>query len=171
MLKIAGWFIVFVIIAFICGFVSSGPLGSYIQNNLTDRFSVVSGDQARNTVQNMFGISFPASATDFYRANRGDNAWWVQFRIPPANLGGLFRNSGFMTCTYPLQDNYKPIFQYEHILSSTERSQTSNWWTPDTARSFVGGECTGRDYKMFRMFADTSNPNLWTFYMEIVRLY
>lgn len=169
MMRLIGWGAFFVIISFICGLVMSVPLRGFADANFLQTFSAVDGENARRVLESQFGISFPNNATEFHRANRGDKAYWIQFKIPPAGLNGLFRGSNFMTCAYPLEDNYKPTFEFNRLLSPQDQARLE-WWNPDVARAFVGGECTGRDYKIFRMFADTTNPNLWTFYMEVVRL-
>ncbi|MBZ0289211.1 MAG: hypothetical protein K8I30_16445 [Anaerolineae bacterium] len=169
MLRIVGWVIFFIIVAFICGLIASVPLRGFAENQFLQAFSVSEGESARRLVEQQFGKTFPNTATEFHRANRGDQAYWIQFKIPPQGLQGLFSGSSFMTCTYPLEDSYRPTFEFDRLLSVQDRTRLQ-WWNPDVARVYVGGECTGRDYKIFRMFADSTNPNLWTFYMEVVRL-
>lgn len=168
MLRIVGWGLLFVILAFICGLIASVPLRSLAENNFLQAFGVLEGDTARRAIEQQFGISFPATATDFHRANRGDVAYWIQFRIPPSGLSGLFSGSAFKTCADPLENGQRPTFDYDRLLDAGQRSRTA-WWNPGSTQSFAGGECTGPDYKIFRQFADTSNGSLWTYYLEVVR--
>lgn len=168
MLRIVGWVLLFVILAFICGLIASVPLRSVAETNFLQAFGTVDGDQARRAIEAQFGITFPAEATDFHRANRGDRAYWIQFRIPPNRLSGLFSGSTFKTCADPLEDNQRPTFDYDRLLDAGQRTRTA-WWNPMGTQSFAGGECTGSDYKIFRQFADTSNGSAWIYYLEVVR--
>lgn len=168
MLRWIGWIIVGVIIVFLCGLLSALPLTSFIENNLLAPFGVQTGADAQRALERQFSISFPGGVADYRRASWGDRAYWLQFKTNPQNLSAIFRGSPYMTCQFPLVDNFRPVFEFDRILNAQQRLRM-DWWNPASARSHTGGECTGTDYKIFRMFADTTNPELWTFYMEVVR--
>jgi hypothetical protein len=169
MLRWIGWVIVGLILVFICGLVSSAPIILFIENTIIAPFTSQEGGDAQRAMERQFGITFPAGAADYRRASLGNRAFWFQFRIAPTALRGLLRDSPFLTCSFPLMDNYRPVFEFDRLLSAEQRNRMS-WWNPAEARSFVGGECTGTDYRLFRFFADSSSANLWTLYMEVVRL-
>jgi len=166
--SIIGWVVLAILVAFICGLVLSVPLRGFAEENVLATFSVVDDEAAKGALQQQFGIVFPTSVTGFHRANKGDSAYWIQFRLPREALNNLFRGSSFMTCNFPLQANYKPVFEFSRLLSADQQTRMS-WWTPNSAGTYVGGECTGTDYKMFRMFTDVTNSTQWVFYMEVVR--
>jgi hypothetical protein len=165
---IIGWIVLAILVAFICGLVMSVPLRGFAEENVLATFSVLDGEAAKSALQQQFGIVFPPSVTEFHRANKGDKAYWIQFRLPREALNNLFRGSSYMTCTFPLQSNYRPVFEYGRLLGSEQQVRMS-WWTPNNAGTYVGGECTGTDYKIFRMFTDVTNSAQWVFYMEVVQ--
>src|SRR5690349_19140644 len=166
--SIIGWVILAILIAFICGLVLAVPFQGFAESNVLATFSTVDGDAAKGALQQQFGIVFPASVTDFHRANKGDKAYWIQFRLPREALNNLFGDSPFMTCNFPLQSNYRPVFEVGRLLGADQQVRMS-WWNPTSAATYVGGECTGTDYKIFRMFTDVTNSTQWVFYMEVVR--
>ena len=156
-----------IVIVFLCGLVSAIPAMNFLNANLLQPFSVQEGNTAQQAIQRLFGVNMPTSASGFYYANLGNQGYWLQIRMNPHSLNGLFRGSAFMTCSFPLQDGYRPNFEFERLLNANQRIRMS-WWSPENVTRFVGGECTGRDYKIFRMFADSSNATTWTFYLEVV---
>lgn len=168
MLRWAGWALIALLLVFLCGLLVSAPLTTFLQGNVLQSYNVRQGADAQRSIQQLFGVSLPANATEFRYANLGDRAYWIQFRMNPQSLNGAFRGSPFLTCTFPLVDNYRSTFDFYRLLNSGQQSQAS-WWQPRNATSFTGGECTGSDYKIFRMFADTGNPGQWIFSMEVVR--
>ena len=160
--------ILFFVFVFLCGVLASVPMTNFVQATVLNTFRSRDGTDAQRAIQALAGMNFPNTASDFHYANWGDDAYWMQFRAPPQALNGLFSGSGFLTCNFPLVENYRPTFDFERILSAQQRT-TANWWNPESVTRYTGGECTGRDYKIFRMFADTSNNNAWLFYMEVVQ--
>ncbi len=165
---IIGWVVLAILVAFICGLVVSVPLRSFADDNVLATFNSIDGEAARSALQQQFGIVFPTSVTEFHRANKGDKAYWIQLRLAREALNNLFKDSQYMTCTFPLQSNYIPVFEYARLLGPEQWARMS-WWTPNNAATFVGGECTGTDYKIFRMFTDVTNSSQWIFYMEVVQ--
>lgn len=168
MMRIAGLILLAILLAFICGLFSYAPITDFAAQNVLTTFNVVDGTTARRAVDLQFGITLPATVTETYRAAVGDSAFWYRITAPREAMSGLFRGSAFLTCNFPLQNNYRPHFQFPQIISPNQRGQMI-WWNPETATSFIGGECTGSDYKIFRMFINTSGT-LWTLYLEVVRL-
>ncbi len=168
MLRWIGWVILGVIIVFLCGLITALPLSNFVQNSLLAQFSMQNDAEAQRALERQFSISFPANVTEYHRAHWGDRAYWLQFRTTPQNLTTIFRGSPYLTCRFPLVDNFRPVFEFDRLLNAQQRLNMS-WWNPDAARTFTGGECTGTDYKIFRFFADTSSANSWVFYMEVVR--
>lgn len=167
-LRTIAWGIFFLLMAFICGLIFSSPLNDFIENNVTQSFQVTTGTDAAQALQNTLGITLPTSSDDHHFAFQGNRRYWIRFQLGPSDLNGLFRGSPFLTCNFPLQDNYRPVFEHDRLLDSNQRLLT-NWWTPETARSYIGGECTGTDFKIFRMFADTGNSQAWVFYLEAIQ--
>jgi hypothetical protein len=57
------------------------------------------------------------------------------------------------------------------VLTQEEQSAMP-WWAPDdeAVRNYSGGECTGSDYRFFRMFMDFTQGNQVTVYMEVARI-
>jgi hypothetical protein len=165
---IIGWVILAILVAFICGLVVSVPLRGFAEDNVLATFSTIDGETAKGALQEQFGIVFPTSVTEFHRASKGDKAYWIQFHLSREALNNLFKDSPYMTCDFPLQSNYKPVFEYARLLGPEQWVRMS-WWTPNNAATYVGGECTGTDYKIFRMFTDVTNSTQWIFYMEVVQ--
>ncbi len=168
MLRAVGLAILGFVFMFLCGVLAAVPMTNFVQSNILNTFRSREGAEAQRAIQSLAGITFPTSATEFHYANWGDSAYWIQFRVPPQALSGLFGGSGFLTCNFPLVDNYRPTFDFERVLSAQQRTAAA-WWNPETVTRYTGGECTGSDYKIFRMFADTSSSAGWLFYMEIIR--
>lgn len=168
MLRWVGLFILGFVFMFLCGVLSAVPMTNFVQTNILNTFRSREGVEAQRAIQSLTAINFPTTAVEFHYANWGDDAYWMQFRLPPQALNGLFSGSGFLTCNFPLVENYRPTFDFERILSAQQRTSAS-WWSPETVTRYTGGECTGRDYKIFRMFADTSSSAGWLFYMEVIR--
>ncbi|MBZ0294845.1 MAG: hypothetical protein K8L99_19950 [Anaerolineae bacterium] len=168
MLRWAGWALIAMLFVFLCGLLAAAPMSTFLQNNVLQFFTVREGTDAQRSIQQLFGVNLPANATNFHYANLGDQGYWIQFSMNPQSLNGAFRGSPFLTCVFPLVDNYRPTFDFYRMLNGTRQNQAS-WWQPRSANSYTGGECTGSDYKIFRMFADTGNPGQWTFSMEVVR--
>jgi hypothetical protein len=167
-LRIMGLVLLAVLLAFICGLFSYLPVMDFAAQNVLERFNAVSGDTARRAIEVQFGVTLPASVDDVRRANLGDSAYWFRLDAPREAMSGLFRGSAYLTCNFPLQTNYRPTFQFP-VLAPPEQRAAMNWWNPDIVTSFVGGECTGTDYKLFRMFISTEGTT-WTLYLEIVQL-
>lgn len=165
------WVLLFVLLAYLCGLVSSAPLNELAYSQVLAPLSVLEGDAARRALEQQFGTPLPASASDVFRASRGDEAYWLRLSVSRDDFANAFRGSNFITCRFPLQDRYRPVFEFERTLSSAEQAQI-NWWTPTASSitAYVGGECTGSDYRLFRFFVDQSGPTRWTLYMEVVRL-
>jgi hypothetical protein len=168
--NVLAWIILFILIAYICGLVSSAPLNNLAQTVVFAPLSVNQGDVAAQSLGSQFGQSFPPSATGFFRASQGDQALWIRVSVAPNEINRLFGGSAFFTCRFPLQPAYRPVFEYERLLTTEEQAATS-WWTPNATsiRTFSGGECTGTDYRFFRMFVDQTSSSQWTLYMEVVR--
>lgn len=164
------WVLLFVLLAFLCGLVTSGPLNDLVYSRVLVPLNVSEGDSARRALEQQFGVTFPASAADFMRANRGDDAYWIQISATPQELPALFRGSPLVTCRFAWQDNYRPVFELPRILSATEQARLT-WWLSGspTQGPHLGGECTGTDYRIFRAFVDQSNSGRWVMYMEVVR--
>lgn len=168
-LRTIGWGLFFLLLAFICGLLFSSPINTFFENNVTQPFSALVGEEAAQAMQNTLGITLPASSTGYYFANQGSRRYWIRMQLGPSDLNGLFRGSSFLTCNFPFQDNFRPVFEWDRLLDANQRVLIS-WWSPQDARSYIGGECTGTDYKIFRMFTDTTNAQGWIFYMEVIQL-
>jgi hypothetical protein len=165
------WVLLFVLLAFLCGLIAAGPLNDLAYSQVLAPLNVVDGEAAKSALEQQFGTPLPISATDLYRANRGDEAYWLRLSVARDDMGNVFRGSSRITCRFPLQDRYRPIFEFSRVLSDAEQSRV-NWWTPTNSAitAYVGGECTGSDYRMFRIFVDQTNSTRWTLYMEIIKL-
>jgi hypothetical protein len=166
-----GILLLFILLSFICGLISAGPLSNLAQDTMFAPLSAVEAQAAQQALSSQFGKTFPSSASDFYRANQGDSAYWLRISVAPNEINQLFGGSNFFTCRFPLQPNFRPVFEFSRLLDGQEQARLG-WWTPADAsiRTYSGGECTGTDYRLFRMFVDQSNPSRWTVYMEVVRL-
>ena len=166
------WVLLFVLLAFLCGLISAGPLNELAYTRVIAPLSVLEGETARQALEKQFSTSFPVSANSFYRANRGDEAYWLRVSVSSQDLTAVFRGSSFVTCHFAWQDKYRPVFEFGRELSTGEQAQVSWWVTPDTASSgaYIGGECTGTNYRIFRAFVDQSTGAQWTLYMEIIQL-
>jgi hypothetical protein len=164
------WVLLFILLAFLCGLIAAGPLNEFAYSSVLAPLSVVEGDAARRALEQQFGTPFPPSASDFYRANRGDEAYWLRLSVANSEMSRVFLNSRFITCRFPLQDRYRPNFEFQR-LSDADKSQMP-WWQAANAgaSAHIGAECTGSDYRLFRIFVDQSNTARWTLYMEIIRL-
>lgn len=165
------WVLLFVLLAFLCGLIASGPLNDFAYTRVLAPLSVAEGQNARRALEEQFGTPLPDSVTEVYRANRGDEAYWLRVNLARDDVGNLFRGSAFITCRFPLQDRYRPIFEFARELTDGEKSRVP-WWTPTdaTISNYVGGECTGSDYRIFRIFIDQTSSTRWTLYMEIMQL-
>ena len=165
------WVIFFVLLAYLCGLISAAPLNELAYTRVLAPLTVLEDQAARRALQQQFDTPFPASASGFYRANRGDEAYWIRVSVSPQELPELFRGSEFITCRFPWQDRYRPVFEFSRELSEAEEVDLS-WWSPSdaTISAYVGGECTGTDYRIFRAFVDQTDRSQWTMYMEIIRL-
>lgn len=168
-LRWIGLGIIALLLAFSCGLVFSAPFNDFFANNVTQPFRIFTGTEAAQALQRELGITLPASTADHHFAYQGGRRYWIRMQISSSDLNGLFRGSSFLTCNFPLQDNFRPVFEHGRILNS-EQLLLTNWWTPETARVYIGGECTGTDFKIFRMFSDTGNPQAWVFYLEVIQL-
>jgi len=166
-----GILLLFILLSFICGLISAAPLSNLAQDTMLAPLSAVEAQAAQQAVAQQFGQTFPASAGDFYRANQGDNAYWMRASVAPAEINQLFGGSSFFTCRFPLQPNFRPVFEFSRLLDAAEQTRLP-WWTPNDSsiRTYSGGECTGSDYRLFRMLVDQSSANRWTVYLEVVRL-
>ena len=131
-------------------------------------YSLQEGDQARRALEDQLNVEFPASASEFHRADLGGKATWMRFNIARNDLPRMF--SGFMTCQFPLRDDFLPNFEYDRLLTPQQQQETLAWWQPadDSIRSGAGGECTGSDYRIFRVFADRTDPETWEVFLEVV---
>ncbi len=164
-----GVLLLFVLLAFICGLLSSGPLADLVQGSIAP-LGVDEGSAAQQAMVQQFGKDFPPSASDFYRAARGDQADWLRVSVAPNEINQLFGGSAFFTCHFPLQPAYRPVFEFSRVLNATDQARMT-WWDPNNTSigTYSGGECTGSDYRFFRMFVDQTSPARWTFYMEVIR--
>lgn len=170
MVRFAIGVLVALVVAYFCG-----ALTIVIANSASPNFAFMRAygmqvdEQAQQALQSQLNVQFPSSASNFFRADLSGVATWMRFDIDPNQMNGLF--AGFMTCDFPLRDNYLPNFEFERLLSGAQQQELRSWWRPAGDESFragVGGECTGSDYRMFRMFADQSNPQRWQVFMEVV---
>jgi hypothetical protein len=165
------WVLLLVILAFLCGLISAGPLNDFAYSRVLAPLSVQEGQAAKTAMEQQFGTALPASASDFYRANRGDQAYWLRLSVSPNELPAVFRGSSRVTCRFAWQDRYRPVFEFDRELSAAEQARIAWWTTTATGvTAYIGGECTGTDYRIFRAFVDQSNSSRWTLYMEIVQL-
>jgi hypothetical protein len=170
MVRFAVGILIALIVAYFCGVLtivvanSASPDFAFMRG-----FSVQVDEQAQGALDGQLNVQFPATASNFYRADLSGKATWMRFDINPNDISGLF--SAFMTCDFPLRDGYLPNFEFGHVLNGGQQLEISSWWQPAGDASFragVGGECTGSDYRMFRMFADQSNNQFWQVFMEVV---
>ncbi len=165
------WVLLFVLLAYLCGLISAGPLNDFAYSRVLAPLSVAEGPTAKTALEQQFGTALPASASDFHRANRGDQVYWIRVSVSPSELPTVFRGSSQVTCRFAWQDRYRPVFEFERELSASEQAQVAWWTTAATGiTAYIGGECTGTDYRIFRAFVDQSNSTRWTLYMEIVQL-
>lgn len=168
MIRIGIGLIVALLLAYVCGIVTTLVAESASPGLMFLRaFNIEEGDAARQALENELNIQFPASAHNFHRASISGRATWMHFVIDKDDLGGLFH--GFMTCQFPLRDNFLPTFEFNRLLDAGQRQQL-DWWQPagNDFRSGAGGECTGSDYRLFRMFVDRSQPETWRVFVEVV---
>lgn len=171
--RVLGFIILLSIVAFICGYASSGILGDFFATNITERFRMNVGPSAGQNIAERLGITAPPGAMDFYYAEKGSRGTWVRFSIPPSQASGIFRGSRAINCPRgpALFPGFRPVFVADRELSTTEMAQISAWWQPQNAGGFSALECTGQQGQVVRMMVDTTNPNLWTYYVEIVQPY
>jgi hypothetical protein len=168
MRNILGIGVLVVFLAYACGIITTLIANSTSPGFLFLRaFVSEEGDAARRSLENQLGFQFPASAHNFHRADISGKATWMHFVIDKDDLGGLFR--GYMTCEFPLRDNALPTFEFNRLLNGDQRLQLA-WWQPagNDFRSGAGGECTGSDYRLFRLFVDRSQPEDWLVFLEVV---
>jgi hypothetical protein len=165
------WVLLFVLLAFLCGLISAGPLNDFAYSRVLAPLNVTEGAAAKTSMEQQFGTALPASAADIHRANRGDEFYWLRLSVSPAELPAVFRGSSSVTCRFAWQDRYRPVFEFDRSLNAGEQAQMA-WWTAEAAgiTAYIGGECTGTDYRIFRAFVDQSNSTRWILYMEIVQL-
>lgn len=168
-----GGIIVIVLVAFGCGLFSSSLLGDFLANNVTERFGTSVGAGAGQDIARRLGITLPSGAGDFYYAAKGNQGTWVRFSLPQSQVNGVFRGSTAINCPSGVSffAGFRPIFVVDRELTATEFSQVSSWWTPQTATSFTARECTGQQRQVVRMMLDTTNPTVYTFYVEIIQPY
>jgi hypothetical protein len=163
--------LLFVLLAYICGLISFGALNDYISERTEPQLTSVEGFSAEAAVESRFNRDLPSSATDVYQSSEGDRYYWLRFTVNRPDVNNLFSGSQFITCRFPLQANYRPIFEFDRVLTAAEQAALS-WWTPDseTVRVFSGGECTGTDYRFFRMFMDFTDAQRVTVFMEVAQI-
>jgi hypothetical protein len=129
---------------------------------------VATGENGRQAVEAYFATTLPpAPITDvFYLAHKQDD-YWIRFNVHPQELHGLLANSPRLECDdLDLLNGLRPEFAYTQHLTPQEQA-VLNWWTPDTARAFVGSDCVGADLTSYKLLVDTINTAAWTVYMEI----
>jgi hypothetical protein len=164
------WVLLFVLLAYLCGLITAGPLNELAYTRVLAPLSVVEGDAAKRAIEQQFSTSLPGTAADFAHAHRGDEAYWLRVSVNPQELPRIFQGSGFLTCRFAWQDRYRPVFEFARELSSGEQNRIGWWPTRAAPSAYIGGECTGTDYRIFRAFVDQSNATRWTMYLEIVQL-
>ena len=170
MRNILGVGVLLIILAYACGIITSLVANSASPGLLFLRaFTISEGDIAKRALESELRITFPPSAHDFRRAHISDTATWMHFTVDQGQLDGLFEN--YMTCEFPLWENAMPHFEFNRLLSGDQRLQMA-WWQPagDNFTSGAGGECTGSDYRIFRIFVDRSRPDNWDVFLETVVL-
>ncbi len=165
------WVLLLVLLAFLCGLISAGPLNDFAYSRVLAPLSVQEGQAAKAAMEQQFGTTLPASASDFHRASRGDQAYWLRLSVSLNELPLVFRGSSQVTCHFAWQDRYRPVFEFDRELSAAEQARLAWWTTEGTGiTAYIGGECTGTNYRIFRAFVDQSNNSRWTMYMEIIQL-
>ncbi len=169
--NISALVLLFVLLAYICGLISFGALSDYIRERTEPQLVSFEGQSAAAAVASEFRSSLPGSATDIFQSREGDRYLWLRFTVARADANNLFAGSQFITCQFPLQDQYRPIFEFSRVLTAEEQAALT-WWTPesDTIRNYIGGECTGSDYRFFRMFMDLTRSGQVTVYMEVAQI-
>ena len=168
MRNILGIGLLLIFLAYACGVITTLVANSASPGFLFLRaYTVQEGDAARAALESQLGVQFPALAHNFNRADISGRATWMHFVLTPNDLDGLFR--GYMTCEFPLRDNFLPTFDFNRLLNADQRAQLA-WWRPagNDFTSGAGGECTGSDYRLFRLFVDRSQPENWQVYLEVV---
>ena len=168
--NISALVLLFILLAYICGLVSFGALSDYVRER-TEPLTTFVGQSAESSVENRFSRALPASATDIFEGSEGGRYYWLRFTVGQSDVNNLFQGSPFITCRFPLQPNYRPVFEFNRVLSVEERA-VMDWWTPDggTTTNYSGGECTGTDYRIFRMFMDFSQGQRITVYLEVAQI-
>jgi hypothetical protein len=129
---------------------------------------VATDDTARQAAEAYFAITLPpAPVTDLFYLAHKQNDYWIRFNVQPEHLHGLLADSPRLECNdLDLLNNLRPEFAYAERLVREEQAVLS-WWTPGTARTFVGSDCVGADLTSYKLLADTTNGATWTVYLEI----
>jgi hypothetical protein len=112
------------------------------------------------------GKSLPTSTTNHYYAAQGDQRYWIRLDVPPNDAGSVYASAPYMTCNFPLVDNYRPDFAFRGFTTSDTVAGTE-WWDVGSVTQFIGGECSGVSNRTFRAMVNTGNTPNWTFYLEV----
>jgi hypothetical protein len=106
------------------------------------------------------GVEMPESATDFHGVANSfmqSRVIGVRFRIPHPDTNEFLMALGFKL---PLESNMNPFHPNSVTLSG------NNWWTPEAAKTFVGGSFT-KSESFYDVLVDTTDAESYVIYLMV----
>ena len=117
-----------------------------------------SGDEARPIIEGAIGATLPASVSEMHYAYESWQDWflWVRFSIAADDVYPLLERAENLCFELPLVEADDGYFINE---------SSADWWQPETATTFVSGECGTAPY--YRIRVDMSDAQVWIVYLQI----
>lgn len=117
----------------------------------------------QQNLKKYLNISLPATITNFHGVAYNfmqSRIIGVRFQISPTDLDKFLNDLGF---TAALQTGVNPFHPNSLTLAGND------WWTPETAKVFVGGSFT-KPESFYDVLVDQTNPEQFAIYMMVEQI-
>jgi hypothetical protein len=120
-------------------------------------------EEAVQEANRLPGVRLPENADNLHLARQGSvqPTYWLRFDASPDALADFLAT----TCLTTLEQGMMPPFAYDE---NADIIANLDWWTPQDATHYMGGQCQFRENVTFSVLVDESDATRSTVYLEIV---